>query len=48
MYRYRSSQWKSLRTTNGIERLYLEFRRRVKTQGSLQSAPFCGRALDRM
>jgi putative transposase len=37
MYRYPSSQWKSLRTTNGIERLYLEFRRRVKTQGSLPS-----------
>ena len=34
MYRYPRSQWKSLRTTNGIERLYLEFRRRVKTQGS--------------
>jgi transposase-like protein len=35
MYRYPRSQWKSLRTTNCIERLYLEFRRRVKTQGSL-------------
>jgi transposase-like protein len=35
VYRYPSSQWKGLRTTNGIERLYLEFRRRVKTQGSL-------------
>lgn len=35
MYRYPPSQWKSLRTTNGIERLYLEFRRRVNTQGSL-------------
>jgi transposase-like protein len=28
------SQWKSWRTTNSIERLHLEFRRRVKTQGS--------------
>jgi len=27
-------QWKSLRTTNAIERLNEEFRRRVKTQGS--------------
>ena len=27
--------WKGLRTTNAIERLYLEFRRRIKTQGSL-------------
>lgn len=36
-YRYPRSQWKSLRTTNAIERLYLEFRRRVKTQGSLPS-----------
>jgi transposase-like protein len=26
-----------LRTTNAIERLYLEFRRRIKTQGSLPS-----------
>ncbi|MGH7313529.1 MAG: IS256 family transposase [Candidatus Rokuibacteriota bacterium] len=29
------SQWKTLRTTNVIERLHEEFRRRVKTQGSL-------------
>lgn len=35
MYGYPQSQWKSLRTTNSLERLYLEFRRRVKTQGSL-------------
>lgn len=35
LYRYPRSQWKSLRTTNCLERLYLEFRRRVKTQGSL-------------
>lgn len=33
-YRYPESQWKSLRTTNVIERLNGEFRRRVKTQGS--------------
>jgi len=37
MYRYPRSQWKSLRSTNGLERLNLEFRRRVKTQGSLPS-----------
>jgi transposase-like protein len=29
------AQWKTLRTTNAIERLNEEFRRRVKTQGSL-------------
>ena len=28
-------QWKTLRTTNVIERLHEEFRRRVKTQGAL-------------
>jgi putative transposase len=28
-------QWKTLRTTNVIERLNEEFRRRVKTQGAL-------------
>jgi len=33
-----NSQWKSLRTTNAIERLNGEFRRRVKTQGSLPTA----------
>lgn len=38
LYRYPRSQWKSTRTTNSIERLYLEFRRRVKTQGSLPGA----------
>jgi transposase-like protein len=32
--RYPRSQWKSLRTTNPIERLNGEFRRRTKTQGS--------------
>ncbi len=31
------TQWKTLRTTNVIERLHEEFRRRVKTQGSLPS-----------
>jgi len=34
-YRYPKSQWKALRTTNAIERLNEEFRRRVKTQSSL-------------
>ena len=29
--------WKNIRTTNAIERLNGEFRRRVKTQGSLPS-----------
>ena len=37
-YGFPNSQWKSLRTTNVIERLNGEFRRRVKTQGSLPSA----------
>ena len=37
-YRFPKSQWKSLRTTNIIERLNGEFRRRVKTQGSLPDA----------
>ena len=32
---YPRAQWKTLRTTNTIERLHEEFRRRVKTQGSL-------------
>jgi len=31
------AQWKALRSTNVIERLHGEFRRRVKTQGSLPS-----------
>ena len=31
------AQWKTLRTTNTIQRLHEEFRRRVKTQGSLLS-----------
>jgi transposase-like protein len=33
-YRFPKEQWKSLRTTNIVERLNGEFRRRVKTQGS--------------
>jgi putative transposase len=37
-YGFPKSQWKSLRTTNAIERLNGEFRRRVKTQGSLPNA----------
>lgn len=37
-YRYPRSMWKSLRTTNVIERLNEEFRRRVKTQGSLPNS----------
>ncbi len=36
-YAFPASQWLSLRTTNAIERLQLEFRRRVKTQGALPS-----------
>ncbi len=36
-YDFPSEQWKCLRTTNPIERLNLEFKRRVKTQGSLPS-----------
>ena len=36
-YRYPPSMWKSLRTTNCVERLGGEFRRRVKTQASLPS-----------
>lgn len=34
-FHYPKSMWKMLRTTNSIERLNEEFRRRVKTQGSL-------------
>ena len=33
-FAFPSEQWKCLRTTNAIERLNEEFRRRVKTQGS--------------
>ena len=35
VFRFPKAQWKALRTTNVIERLHEEFRRRVKTQGSL-------------
>lgn len=34
-FRFPKAQWKALRTTNVIERLHEEFRRRVKTQGAL-------------
>jgi putative transposase len=34
-YRFPEEQWKTIRTTNVIERLNGEFRRRVKTQASL-------------
>jgi len=34
-YRFPRSQWKSLRTTNVLENVNGQFRRRVKTQGSL-------------
>jgi transposase-like protein len=36
--RFRSSQWKALRTTNALERINGEFRRRTKTQASLPSS----------
>jgi transposase-like protein len=36
-FNFPRAQWKTLRTTNTIERLHEEFRRRVKTQGSLPS-----------
>lgn len=36
-YDFPQLQWKTIRTTNVIERLNGEFRRRVKTQGSLPS-----------
>lgn len=36
-YRYPRRQWKSLRTTNPIERLNGEFRRRTKTQASFRN-----------
>ncbi len=34
-FQFPESQWLSLRTTNAIERMQLEFRRRVKTQAAL-------------
>ena len=36
-FTFPKAQWKTLRTTNTIERLHEEFRRRVETQGSLPS-----------
>jgi putative transposase len=36
--RFSKSQWKSIRTTNAIERLHEEFKRRIKTQTVLPSA----------
>jgi putative transposase len=36
--RPRFSQWKSIRTSNAIERLHEEFKRRIKTQTVLPSA----------
>ncbi len=36
--RFPESQWKSIRTTNAIERLHEEFRRRIKTQCVLPCA----------
>jgi transposase-like protein len=44
-YRFPKSQWKVLRTTNAIERLNGEFRRRVKTQSSLPDAGAAERLL---
>lgn len=37
------SQWKSVRTTNAIERLHEEFKRRIKTQTVLSSAETAAR-----
>ncbi len=36
--RYPRQQWRSLRTTNAVERLQEEFKRRIKTQCALPSA----------
>ena len=36
--RFPSDQWKSIRTTNAIERLHEEFKRRIKTQCMLPCA----------
>jgi putative transposase len=35
--RFPKSQWKSIRTSNAIERLHEEFKRRIKTQTVLPS-----------
>jgi hypothetical protein len=37
VFTFPRAQWKTLRTTNTIERLHEECRRRVRTQGSLPS-----------
>jgi len=37
-FRFPESQWVSLRSTNAIERVQLEFRRRVKTRAALPNA----------
>jgi transposase-like protein len=37
-FAYPQRMWKMLRTTNGLERINGEFRRRVKTQGSLSNS----------
>jgi transposase-like protein len=39
------SQWKALRTTNALERINEEFRRRTKTQALLPSAEAVQRLL---
>jgi transposase-like protein len=39
VFRFPAAQWQCLRTTNVIERLHEEFRRRVKTQASLPNEP---------
>jgi putative transposase len=36
--RFPSDQWKSIRTTNAIERLHEEFKRRIKPQTVLPNA----------
>ena len=36
--RFPPSQWKALRTTNALERINEEFRRRTKTQSSLPTS----------
>jgi putative transposase len=36
------SQWRSARTTNAIERLHEEFKRRIKTQTVMPSADTAG------
>jgi putative transposase len=36
--RFPKSQWKSIRTSNAIERLHEEFKRRIKNQTVLSSA----------